>query len=102
MFSVAAMAAFAGLIAGESASFFRTPIVALFVGVLVFFGLWLTGKLLGLFEATKAASWALPFRYEDLLVSPEPLRVLGGVAAYVGWGAVMVAAASLVVKRRDI
>ncbi|MEZ4306928.1 MAG: hypothetical protein R3F14_02615 [Polyangiaceae bacterium] len=84
-------------------SFFRTPIVALFVGVLVFFGLWLTGKLLGLpSEATKAASWALPFRYEDLLVSPEPLRVLGGVAAYVGWGAVMVAAASLVVKRRDI
>ena len=49
------------------------------------------------------ATWAFPATYESkLLVSPDPLRVVGGVAALVAWGAVMVAGAAAIVSRRDI
>jgi len=101
LFSVAAGAAYVGLTALVS-SLFRTPIVALFVGVGVFFVLWLTNTILGLIPATEAATWAFPATYDKLLVSSEPLRVLGGVAALLAWGCAMVTAASIVVKRRDV
>lgn len=111
LFSVASCAAFVGLIALVS-SFFRTPMVSLFVGVVVFFSLWLTNKILS-FIGTRFAdsgagkvcggiTWGLPFRYEDLLMSHDVPKMLGGVAAYLVWGAAMVALAALVVKRRDI
>jgi hypothetical protein len=100
-----------GLIALLS-SFFRTPMVALFSGVAVFFGLWVVNKIL-LFvhlnwKESTAGSWAggamyaLPFRYEDLLLSHDPVRVAGGFAGFILWGAAMVALAAVVVKRRDI
>lgn len=101
LFCVAGSAAYVGLVALVS-SFFRTPIVALFVGVGVMFVLWLTNTILGAIESTKAATWAFPATYQALVVSPEPLKVVGGIAAFLGWGAVMVALAALVVKRRDI
>lgn len=101
LFSMAAGAAYVGLTALVS-SLFRTPIVALFVGVAVFFGLWLVNTILDLIPATQGATWAFPATYEKLLVSSEPLRVLGGLAALIGWGAVMVTAAAMILKRRDI
>lgn len=102
LFTVASAAAYVGLTALVS-SFFRTPIVALFAGVAVLFVLWLSGSIFGFFDVTQAATWAYPATYEShLLVSPEPLRVLGGVAALIGWGAVMVAGAAAIVSRRDI
>ncbi len=102
IFTVASAAAYVGLTALVS-SFFRTPIVALFVGVAALFGLWLTGTILGFFDATQAATWAFPSTYESkLLVSPDPARVVGGVAALIAWGAVMVAGAAAIVSRRDI
>lgn len=101
LFSAAAGAASVGLTVLVS-SWFRTPIVALFVGVAVFFVLWLAKSILGIFAATEGATWAFPTAYESLLVSPEPLRVLGGVAALIGWGAAMAAVASAIVKRKDV
>jgi ABC-type transport system involved in multi-copper enzyme maturation permease subunit len=101
LFSVAAGAAYVGLTVLVS-SWFRTPIVALFVGVAVFFVLWLAKAILGFFPATEGATWAFPTAYESLLVSPEPLRVLGGVAALIGWGAAMAVVASAIVKRKDV
>jgi ABC-2 family transporter protein len=102
IFTVASAAAYVGLTALVS-SFFRTPIVALFVGVAALFGLWLAGSILGFFDATQAATWAFPSTYESrLLVSSDPARVMGGVAALVAWGAVMVAGAAAIVSRRDI
>lgn len=102
IFTVASAAAYVGLTALVS-SFFRTPIVALFVGVAALFGLWLTGSILGFFDATQAATWAFPSTYESkLLVSPDPLHVVGGVVALVAWGAAMVAGAAAIVSRRDI
>jgi ABC-type transport system involved in multi-copper enzyme maturation permease subunit len=104
IFTVASAAAYVGLTALVS-SLFRTPIVALFVGVAALFGLWLTSSVLGAlsFDATQAATWAFPSTYESrLLVSPDPLRVVGGVAALIAWGAVMVAGAAAIVSRRDI
>jgi ABC-type transport system involved in multi-copper enzyme maturation permease subunit len=101
LFSVGAGAAYVGLTALVS-SFFRTPIVALFAGVAVFFVLWLANTILGLFEATEGATWAFPATYEKLLVAHEPLRALGGLAALICWGVVMAAVASAIVKRRDV
>jgi ABC-type transport system involved in multi-copper enzyme maturation permease subunit len=102
LFSVASAAAYVGLTMLVS-SFFRTPIVALFVGVGLLFFLWLTSTLFGLFDATQAVTWIFPDAYESkLLISPEPLKVLGGVAALLAWGAVMVAAAAGIVSKRDL
>jgi hypothetical protein len=101
LFSSVYTAAWVGVSALVS-SFFRTPIVSLFVGSAVFFGLWITYKIFNFVDALHGATWAYPFAYVDLLESPEPLRVLGGVAALVAWGAVMVLGASAVMNRRDI
>ncbi len=100
-FAVADAAAYVGLTALVS-SWFRTPIVALFVGIALFFGLWLTAVILDAFKATEAAAWAFPGTYERLLSSPEPLRVLGGIGALLAWGAVMVGITVAIVERRDI
>ncbi len=100
-FSSMAAAAWVGLITLVS-SLFRTPMVALLVGVVVSFVLWLTNTLLELFPSTKAATWAFPFRYEELLLSYQPHQILGGVAASIGWGALMVLVATIIMKRRDV
>ncbi|MFS8072030.1 MAG: ABC transporter permease [Byssovorax sp.] len=102
IFTVASAAAYVGLTTLVS-SLFRTPIVALFAGVATLFVLWLACSLFGIFDATQVATWAFPSTYESrLLVSPDPLRVVGGVAALIAWGAVMVAGAAAIVSRRDI
>ena len=102
LFTVASAGAYVGLTSLIS-SFFKTPIVALFAGVGVLFVLWLASTILGLSEATEAVTWAFPSAYESkLLISPDPARVFGGVAALLAWGAAMVAAAAAIVSRRDI
>ncbi len=111
--SVTMAAAWVGLISLVS-SFFKTPVVALFVAAPVFFTMWLTHFILRAVNPAQPARWAFPFRYEDLIMSEAPkeligsrlsmnvAHVLGGMGASIAWGAVMVAIATLVVKRRDI
>lgn len=101
LFSTCACAAWVGLISLIS-SFFKTPIVALFAGAPVFFALWLTHLILNHYLHDSAVRWAFPFRFEELLQSHKPLEVLAGAVASVAWGAVMVAMATVVVKKRDI
>lgn len=102
LFSVAAAAASVGLTTLVS-SLFRTPTVALFVGIAALFLLWLANKLLGLSPSTQAVvSWGFPATYETLLVSAAPLRALGGVAALCAWGGALVAAAVLRLQKGDI
>jgi ABC-2 type transport system permease protein len=102
IFTVAAGASYVGLTTLVS-SFFRTPIVALFVGMAVMFAVLLTGWIFVHFEATETMAWAFPSAYESkLLVSANPLHVIGGLAALIGWGAAMVAGAAAIVSRRDI
>lgn len=100
-FASMAAAAWVGLITLVS-SLFRTPMVALLVGVVVSFVLWLTNTILELIPSVKPGTWAFPFRYEELLLSHQPHEVLGGMAASIGWGAVMVLFATLILKRRDV
>ncbi len=101
LFSTVYAAAWVGVTALVS-SFFRTPIVSLFVGGALFFGLWITHKIFAFIDATQGVTWIYPFAYVDLLESAEPLRVIGGVAALLAWGALMVVGASVVMNRRDI
>jgi ABC-type transport system involved in multi-copper enzyme maturation permease subunit len=101
-FSVAFAGAYAGL-ANLVSSWFKTPILALFIGVGVMFGMWLTRLIvLAVGDRIDAARWIYPATYEGLMVSPEPLRALGGCALSIAWGALAVAAATFIVKRRDL
>ncbi len=83
-------------------SLFKTPIVALFIGAGVMCAMAITNLVLGLIEKTEQLTWAFPGTYERLLVSPEPLRALGGMALSIAWGAVCVAIAAEIVRRRDV
>jgi ABC-type transport system involved in multi-copper enzyme maturation permease subunit len=100
-FSVVCASSYVGFISLVS-SFFKTPIVALFVGASTGFALGLTYWILNAFPSTRAAGWAFPNRYEQLVISPNPTHVLGGLGLFVLWGAVCVAGASAIVARRDI
>jgi ABC-type transport system involved in multi-copper enzyme maturation permease subunit len=101
LFSVVSAAAYVGY-ASLVSSFFRTPIVALFVGAGVGLAIWVLNGILGFFPSTEAVTWIFPNRYDRLLVSPDPTRVLGGMALFVAWGAACVAGAAAIVRRRDI
>ncbi len=101
LFSVVGASAWVGLITLVS-SLFRTPIVALLVGVVSSFSIWLINLILELIPSVKGGTWAFPFRYEELLLSNKPHYVGGGVVASIAWGAVMVAIAAVIVKRRDV
>ncbi len=100
-FSVVCAAAYVGYVSLVS-SLFRTPIVALFVGAGGGLAIWVANLVLGLFPSTEDITWIFPNRYEKLLVSPDPKTMLGGMALLVGWGALCVALASVIVRRRDI
>ncbi len=126
-YSVICAAAYVGF-ASLISSLFRTPVVALFVGAGVGFGLWVTYQAFRFFASdafraitsgTKidpsapsqpvgwqkvfdAAMWAFPNRYEKLLVVPDAGQVIGGLALFVVWGAACVALSSLMVSRRDV
>ena len=101
LFSVFCAGAYVGF-ASLMSSLFRTPIVALFVGSGIGFAIWLLNAILGYFPSTERVTWIFPNRYESLLHEPDPLSILGGLALFVAWGAVCVAASSLVVVRRDV
>ena len=80
----------------------KTPIVALFIGIGVGAGIWVTFKILGIFPSTEAVRWIFPNRYEMLLYSPDPWKVASGMGMLVAWGTTCVAGASAIVARRDI
>jgi ABC-type transport system involved in multi-copper enzyme maturation permease subunit len=101
IFSVFCAGAYVGF-ASLMSSVFRNPIVVLFVGAGVGFGIWLLNAILGYFKSTEQLTWLFPNHYEKLLFEPDPLKVLAGLALFVVWGAACVAASSLVVARRDV
>jgi ABC-type transport system involved in multi-copper enzyme maturation permease subunit len=105
LFSVTYAAAYVGL-TNLISSFFKTPILALFIGAGIGFGIWL-GRLVVLVISTRAesfeaASWVFPASYEKLMVSPNPMHAIGGCALAIAWGAVCVAFATFILRRRDI
>lgn len=105
LFSVTYAAAYVGLTCLVS-SFFKTPILALFIGAGIGFGIWLARLIVLVIsqraESFEIASWVFPATYENLMVSPDPLRAIGGCALAIAWGSVCVALATLIVRRRDI
>ena len=94
-------AAYVGLTTLMSA-IFRTPVVALFVGV----GAWVIMGILRFSfeyaESTKPLTWAFPGAYEKWLLSNDVTHVLGGCAVLLAWGAVCALAATEILRRRDI
>lgn len=120
LFCASAYVGFSSLVS----AFFRTPTVALFAGVGIGAVLWLGYKTLGgivglaelakndssvgwrvpewLAKGAESAQWLFPNRYEKLLLQPDALSVITGIALFLLWGAVCVAGSSAIVARRDI
>ncbi len=99
--SVASAGAYVGLVSLVSSSF-RTPVVALFSGFGVLFAMAVTNLILGLIEKTRILTWLFPSTYASLLVSPDPLRALGGIGALIAYGVAMACFAAWLVERRDL
>ena len=100
-FSIVYAAAYVGLTALMS-SIFKTPVVALFVGI----GSWVIMGILRFafaeFDATKPLTWAFPATYEKWLLSNDLTHVLGGCAVLLAWGATCALGATEILRRRDI
>ena len=102
LFSVAFAAAYVGLVNLVS-SWFKMPVLSLFIGAGVAFGLWLARLIvLAIGDRAEALTWVFPSTYEQFMVSPDPLRSLLGCALAIGWGALAVGLASMIVRRRDL
>lgn len=107
LFSSVYAAAYVGLISLVS-SFFRTPVVGLFLGMGVLIAMVVLNLIVSFFKEVESykwiyqARWIFPSSYYDLLLSPDFVFVLAGLAALIGWGAICVTAGAEVVRRRDI
>jgi ABC-type transport system involved in multi-copper enzyme maturation permease subunit len=101
-FCVASAGAQVGL-ASLVSSWFKVPILSLFIGLGVAFGLFVARAIvLAIGESAEFARWIFPATYETFMVKPEALTALGGCAASVAWGAIMVALATIIVQRKDV
>jgi ABC-type transport system involved in multi-copper enzyme maturation permease subunit len=102
IFSAAFAAANVGLYNFVSA-WFKTPMLALLtgvgIGVFLFFARII---IVGLVGDQTSALWIFPGKYDDLMLSPEPTRIIGGCVACIGWGAAMVAGTASLLRKRDI
>lgn len=101
LLSLACTACYAGLTTLFS-SLFRTPVVALFVGVAALAGMGVLGLILSVIESAEQLSYILPGKYDSLLISHEPAKVLGAIGALLAWAAVTAMTASELVRRRDL
>jgi ABC-type transport system involved in multi-copper enzyme maturation permease subunit len=112
--SVVSSAAYVGF-ASLMSSLTRTPVVSLFLGLGVSLGIYMAYGILNLIEgvaklkmadsaahSAHAATWAFPYAYDKLVVSPNPGQAILGAGLYLAWGALAVAGASIVVTRRDL
>ncbi|MCU0655974.1 MAG: ABC transporter permease [Polyangiaceae bacterium] len=99
--SLACAACYAGITALFSA-LFRTPAVALFVGVAALAAMGVLGLILNFMEGAGQLAYLLPSKYDSLLLSHEPTRVLGAIGALLAWTTVTSLTASELVRRRDL
>jgi hypothetical protein len=101
-FCIATAGAQVGL-ASLVSSWFKVPILSLFIGLGVAFGLFVARAIvLAIGDSAEFARWIFPATYETFMVKPEALTALGGCAACVAWGAIMVALSTVIVQRKDV
>jgi len=82
---------------------FRVPILALLATCLVFFVLWmLKGIGLVMHDTMDVLIYLYPNTYDEWLLSPQPKRVLAGVAACIAFWAVTTGVGSFVFTKRDV
>ena len=80
----------------------RSPIVALFIAAGTGLGLRVTYLLFGWIDTLKGAQWAFPNNYDELLYSPQPGTVIGGIALFIAWGALCIVGSTVIMTRRDV
>jgi ABC-type transport system involved in multi-copper enzyme maturation permease subunit len=101
LYSAIYSAAYVGL-ATLLSSLFKTPVVALFVGVGTVFGMAITRLAFAYYEKLEPLTWAFPASYEPWLLSNDPARVVSAMAVLLAWGAVCLFVASEILRRRDV
>lgn len=103
------VAAYAGLTVLVS-SLTRRPVLALFMGLIAFFGLSIGDlavdaiKSLELpdYEWVGSLGYLFPDYYEQWLVTPRAAELVGGMAVLLGWAAGSTALAAWVLNKRDV
>jgi hypothetical protein len=107
VFSICFGGAYVGLLNLVS-SWFKQPMLALLTAIGVGFCMFLARVILEAVGADPSragalyAAWIFPGHYEVLLVSPDPLRAIGGCALAIAWGGLLVAATTFILKRKDL
>lgn len=102
-------AAYAGLTILMS-SLVRRPIICLFIGMIVFFGISVTDLAVDVaiksksttFAWLKYVGYAIPDYYESWMVSPNIAKQVGAMTILLGFGALATAAAAWLMNRRDV
>lgn len=82
-------------------SLFRTPIVALLVTFATFFTLWVLSAVFVYFRIEQLA-YLNPNQFDQLMLTPNVSRFLGGAAGALALAGVYVAGGSLVFARKDV
>lgn len=102
LYSICFGAAYVGLLNFVS-SWFKQPMLALLTAVGLGFCMWLARVILEAVAGNALyGAWVFPGHYEVLLVSPDPLRAVGGCALAIAWGGVLVAGTTFILKRKDV
>lgn len=100
LLSTACAACYAGITTLIS-SLFRTPPVALFVGVAALMTLGVVG-LISSVSGAEIFQYLLPGRYDSLMMSHNATMVLSAVGGLLAWAALTTWTAAEVVRRRDV
>ena len=99
--SIAYIATWAGMTVLVS-SFTRRPVISLFIGLVVFSGIGICELATFAIQSLNQARYAFPGFYQEWLVTPNPAKVVGGLAILIAFGVAATAASAWIVNRSDV
>ena len=83
-------------------SMFRSPYLALIIGLLAMFVAGILGWVAGHVDAIHWLKWAIPFTYNDFLTSHTVGRQLIGAGAYLGFALLFTLLSYVTLRRKDL
>lgn len=98
--SLPAIGCYAGM-TGLVSALFRTPTLALFVGIAGGMSMLVLRAVLGVIKQTQQAAYLFPGSYDGMLISNNPSELFGALGVLLAWAAATTFAACELVRRRD-
>jgi len=83
-------------------SMFRSPYLALIIGLLTMLGALLLSWLAGLIDAIHWVKWVIPYTYNDYLTNHLASHQLIGAGAYLGFAALFTLLSYVTLRRKDL